>query len=1159
MVGLLDAKLSEKLQLDPELTLPKAINQARQSEAVKKQQTLMRNDFKESTGTKNEVDAVKTEKFRKDDSSGGSDETPNSKKPPTRPPSNRCYRCGKSPGHVRQNCPAKTAICHKCSKKGHWASVCRSSQTVGEIEEDYAFLGAIGTERNEDIWSVDLTLNNSPVRFKIDTGADVTVIPESVYKKLKPTPTLIRSSKTLFGPAHTTLPVLGCFMGVIKRGEESSSQEIFVVNGARLALLGRPAIEMLKIVQTVNAVEAEEVKEKFPNLFKGLGKLDGPDYVIKLKPDAKPHAISTPRRVPVPLFSKVKEELSRMEQMEIISKVDEPTEWCAGMVVVPKANGKVRICVDLTKLNESILREYHPLPSVDHTLAQLAGVTIFSKLDANSGFWQIGLSPESAKLTTFITPFGRFCFNRLPFGISSAPEHFQKRITQVLEGTDGALCQMDDILVYGKSVGEHNQHLEATLHKLQEANLTLNEEKCEFSKPSVEFLGTLIDSEGVHVSPKKVEAILKMKMPQDQTELRRFLGMVNQLSKFRPQIAELSKPLRDLLSSKSHWLWSDAQQQAFTALKESLTSTPTLAHYDASRQTKLSSDASSHGLGAVLMQRQDDGEWRPVVYASRAMSPTEQRYAQIEKEALGITWASERFADYLIGLEFHIETDHKPLVPLLSTKNLEDLPARVQRFRMRMMRFTYSISHVPGKSLYTADTLSRAPLVRPLNREEEKLEVDVQAYVDSIVKYLPATEDRLEDFRSQQQQDEITRQLITYCSEGWPEKSQLPGPLKVYWPERSDLTVQHGLLMKGNRLVVPLPMRIDVLEKLHDAHQGITKCRERAKASVWWPGLSNQLEEVVKQCPICIKERVNPAEPVIPSELPDRPWQKVAADLFELKGHPYLLVIDYFSRYTEVAKLSSTTSPDVTVHLQSMFARHGIPEQFISDNGPQFSSTSFAKFAEDYGFTHILTSPRYPQANGEVERAVQTVKNLLKKTSDPYKALMAYRATPLESGLSPAELLMGRKIRTRIPTLPSNLNPSWPYLEQFRENDASLKSRQKRDFDRRHSAKTLPELFPGEHVWLPDKKVEGTVVDKAGPPRSYTVETPKGQLRRNRRHLNRLPETPNTDTCTALSSPSPDVQTAMSHEPTAPATPVAPRRTTRSGREIRMPERFKDL
>lgn len=209
-----------------------------------------------------------------------------------------------------------------------------------------------------------------------------------------------------------------------------------------------------------------------------------------------------------------------MDQMEIISKVDEPTEWCAGVVVIPKANGKVRICVDLTKLNESILREYHPLPSVDHTLAhQLAGATISVNLMPIQDSGKSACHQSQLKSPPSSRHFGRFCIKRLPFGISSAPEHFQKRVFQVLEGTDGALCQMDDILGYGKSVGEHNQHLEATLRKRQEANLTLNEElKCEFSKLSVEFLGTLIDSEGVHVSPKKVEAILKMKTPQDQTE-----------------------------------------------------------------------------------------------------------------------------------------------------------------------------------------------------------------------------------------------------------------------------------------------------------------------------------------------------------------------------------------------------------------------------------------------------------------------------------------------------------------------------------------------------------------------------------------------------------------------------------------------------------------
>ena len=264
--------------------------------------------------------------------------------------------------------------------------------------------------------------------------------------------------------------------------------------------------------------------------------------------------------------------------------------------------------------------------------------------------------------------------------------------------------------------------------------------------------------------------------------------------------------------------------------------------------------------------------------------------------------------------------------------------------------------------------------------------------------------------------------------------------------------------------------------------------------------------------------------------------------------------MDYFSRYVEIAKLCGTTSPNVTVHLKSMFARHGIPELVVSDNGPQFSAHTFAKFAEEYGFTHVTTSPKYPKANGQVERAVETVKGLLKKACDPYRALMAYRATPLESGLSPAELLMGRKIRTTVPTVPSQLQPSWPYLDEFKEKDSALKARQKDNFDKGHCAKELPELDTGNSVWLPERQMEGQVIGSAGTTRSYIVETPKGKLRRNRRHLGLMP-VPVGMECESQNE-DPPVQPS-STTPTPVTTPSEPVRS-RSGREIKLPARFRE-
>uniref|UniRef100_A0A3Q4G4G1 ribonuclease H n=1 Tax=Neolamprologus brichardi TaxID=32507 RepID=A0A3Q4G4G1_NEOBR len=336
----------------------------------------------------------------------------------------------------------------------------------------------------------------------------------------------------------------------------------------------------------------------------------------------------------------------------------------------------------------------------------LAGAKVFSKLDANMGFWQIPLSDESAKLTTFITPFGRFHFNRLLFGINSAPEHFQRMMAEVIEGLEGVVCHIDDVLVWGRNHQEHDSRLHATLQRLEKAGITLNVEKCELSQSKVAFLGHIIADTGISPDPKKTEAITEMTEPINVSELRSFLGMVNQVGKFIPHLAEKDKALRDLLSKKNAWYWGTDQARAFTTLRDALTSPPVLAMYDPNRDIKVSADASSYGLGGVLLQLWEEG-WRPVAYASRSLSPTEQRYAQVEKEALASTWACERFRDFLIGKHFCLETDHKLLVSLLGGQALDLLPPRIQRFRMRLMRYSYTVQYAPGKSLWTADTLSR--------------------------------------------------------------------------------------------------------------------------------------------------------------------------------------------------------------------------------------------------------------------------------------------------------------------------------------------------------------------------------------------------------------------------------------------------------------------
>ena len=561
------------------------------------------------------------------------------------------------------------------------------------------------------------------------------------------------------------------------------TEDTYVTKGLKEPLLGQPAIEKLNLVARINEIQSpsyeERIKATYPQLFYGWGELEG-EYEIKCNPDAQPFAIMTLRLIPLPMKSKVKEELARMEKLGVIRKVDKPTNWCAGMVTVPKSNGKLRICVDLTKLNENVCRETYPLPKIDALLGEIGESTVFTKIDANSGFWQEKLAENSQLLTTFLTPFGRYCFQRLPFGLKSAPERFQKRMLNELEGLEGVICIMDDILVHGKTQKEHDERLEAVLTRLIRARITLNPEKCEFSRKQLKFAGHSLSAQGIGPDPDKTAAIEKMERPQNVAELQRFLGTINHQQKFIENLSEKTMPLRNLLSSKNEWHWGQAQEESFSRLKKEMTQAPVLAHYCSEKETIISADVSSYGLGAVLLQVQEDDTKKPIAYASRSMTSTEQRYAQIEKEALATTWACEKFADFVLGKEFLIETDHKPLVPLLGSKCLQDMPPRIQRFRMRLMRYSYQIVHVPGKDLTTADTLSRAPLHRSLTKDEKQLNEDLNLSVSHIVECLPTTERRLQEIRLHQREDEVCSKFELFCSEGCPEKHHLNCSLQPY-------------------------------------------------------------------------------------------------------------------------------------------------------------------------------------------------------------------------------------------------------------------------------------------------------------------------------------------------------------------------------------------
>ena len=669
--------------------------------------------------------------------------------------------------------------------------------------------------------------------------------------------------------------------------------------------------------------------------------------------------------------------------------------------------------------------------------------------------------------------------------------------------------------------------------------------------PQITFFGMIYSAAGINPDPSRVKDITNLPTPSSKKEIQSFLGLVQYLSPFVPNLSTDTAPLRDLLKKESQFVWSATHQEAFQRIKDKIANTSILQYFNPRLQTKIQVDASQHGLGAALIQidpKEPDVE-RVIAFASKSPSETESRYANIERECLAVVFGVERFHTYVYGASIVVESDHEPLENI-QQQNLANAPPRLQRMLLRLQPYNMRIKYRKGSDLALADFLSR------YSPQQDKT-IELEQTIHSVSWSTP----KLETLRKETTADPTLKQLSQIMKTGWPERcDQLPSPLHHFWSFKDYIGLKDGILTKGNRIIIPDSLQKDIVNQLHrHCHQGTEKTRLLARQSVYWKNMNADIEEEVSGCMTCrTYAKSQTPEPMVERMLPDGPWQMLATDLFELNGRCYLLVCDYFSKFTIIRSLAAQTSSAVIQRLRTIFSEYGIPRMVFSDNGPCYSSQEFQRFAEKYLFTHVTSSPHFARSNGQAERAVQTVKTTLKKCiasgEDPELALLLLRTTPIDANLpSPAELMYGRPIQSILPNVPRKD----PKQERIKNILRERQTRQKEYFDRRARAAGMSELKPGDlvmiqspsdHIWKP-----GTIAQKLPEPRSYMVQTTDGaRVRRNRQFIQLLKPRARTEfPSTTFANPPMKIETETPQGQETPGHYV-----TRSGREVKVPKRF---
>ena len=741
-----------------------------------------------------------------------------------------------------------------------------------------------------------------------------------------------------------------------------------------------------------------EFREVLPSPERPLGRSSLLQHRIELEPDARPSYVPA-YRLPHSKRQAADDITHDLLSHDIIEPSYSP--WNSPLLLVPKKDGTFRPVIDYRKLNSKTVPDRFPLPVLQDLLHDVGtGHSIFSTIDLTQGFYQVEMAPESRPLTAFSTPSGHWQFRRMPFGLRNSPITFSRLMSVAMAGLVGptVLLYLDDLIIASRTVEEHKRKLSLVLERLRSAGLTINLKKCKFFQTEINFLGHLINSEGLQPINNKVDAILSFPEPRNVREVKSFLGLAGFYRSFMKNFSMIAAPLTSLLRKNAQFCWNTVTQEAFDKLKLLLTQAPVRVFPNYSLPFELVTDASKSGLGAVLMQYHGK-KMKPIAFASRKTNVAESRYSATDLESLAVVWALKHFKEIIHGYEINVHTDHQPLVYLLNDNGNQK--GRAARWLATLLDFSPKIRYTPGSTNYVADALSRchAVTVSPIDAS-----TNAPAHPTSHSELHSLDQDEL---RLAQRADDHYKLIIDALEKNRVDQSQKDRRLTKDFFLNNGILYHHSAPSRRSRqrrtytqLVIPDTLVNRVLFLLHEApaaaHQGLDKAIKFARTKYHFKRQAQRITTHIKSCQLCpfYKGHVISPHPILTYDIPERPFQRVSIDVLSgflptVSGNRYILVcIDNFTRYCELVPIPDKSAVTIARAFNAhILCRHDTPVELMSDNGTEFVNDVLRSLCSLMNIKHINVLPYRPQANGITERLNRSILNCMRLTfshSDQY-------------------------------------------------------------------------------------------------------------------------------------------------------------------------------